>query len=270
MSANLGTDRLELLADRLKAASDAGRAIEPLRAQFADGDLTSAYRIQECQTRSRLADGWRLVGRKIGLTATAVQKQLGVDQPDFGMLFDRMWVADGGSVPAGRLIAPRCEAEIAFVLGSDLDLAAPTESDARDAIAYASASIEIVDSRIANWDIKIVDTIADNASSGLFVLGPDRVDLDAFDLLGCAMTLQKNGSDVSSGVGAACLGSPLNALVWLATKMHEVGRPLRAGDIVLSGALGPMVAAQPGDFFEARIAGLGSVSVSFGGVPANE
>ncbi len=265
MSANLETAQLEVIADRLRAASDACRAIDPIRGEFASDDVASAYAIQDYQTRARLADGWRLVGRKIGLTAKSVQAQLGVDQPDFGMLFDRIAIANGGTVPVGRLIAPRCEAEIAFVLGSDLDLAAPTERDARAAVASVSASIEIVDSRIANWDIKIVDTVADNASSGLFVLGTERVALDAFDLLGCAMTLEKNGAEVSSGTGAACLGSPLNALVWLAAKLHEVGRPLRAGDVVLSGALGPMVAAQPGDLFEARIEGLGSVRVSFDG-----
>lgn len=261
----IDVDRLDVLAARLKTASDTVSPVAAIRADFAAGDVTSAYEIQERQTRARLAEGWRLVGRKIGLTAKAVQKQLGVDQPDFGMLFDRMSVPDGESVAAGRLIAPKCEAEIAFVLGADLDLALPTASEALSAIAYALPAIEIVDSRIANWDIKIVDTIADNASSGLFVLGNTPASLGSFDLRLCGMTLSKNGAGVSYGAGAACLGSPLNALVWLAAKMHATGRPLRAGDVVLSGALGPMVPAAPGDVFEARINGLGSVRVAFSG-----
>jgi 2-keto-4-pentenoate hydratase len=204
-----------------------------------------------------------LSGRKIGLTAKSVQRQLGVDQPDFGMLFDHMSVADGESVPIRTLIAPKCEAEVAFVLGDDLDCECPTTVDALAAIDYALPAIEIVDSRIANWDIGIVDTIADNASSGLFVLGSRPVAVEDLDLRLCGMSLQKNGTGVSYGAGAAGLGSPLTALLWLARTMHASGRPLQAGDVVLSGALGPMVAAAAGDLFEARIGGLGSVRVSF-------
>ena len=266
--ARIDLDRLDVIAARLKTASDTGVAIPAIRGELPEADVASAYAIQEHQTRARLAEGWRLVGRKIGLTAKSVQKQLGVDQPDFGMLFDRMSVSDGDTVPLGRLIAPKCEAEIAFVLGRDLDVALPTASEAIDAIAYALPAIEIVDSRIANWDIRIVDTIADNASSGLFVLGTRPTRLDAFDMRLCGMTLLENGAGVSYGAGAACLGSPLNAFVWLAAKMHASGYPLRTGDVVLSGALGPMVPASPGDVFEARIGGLGSVRVAFSGESA--
>jgi 2-keto-4-pentenoate hydratase len=264
----IDADRLDAFAHRLLAARDERVAIAPLRGDLAPGDIESAYAIQERQTRARLASGRRLVGRKIGLTAKTVQKQLGVDQPDFGMLFDDMAVADGESVAIDRLIAPRCEAEVAFVMATDLDHAYPTASEALDAIAYALPSIEIVDSRIAKWDIGILDTIADNASSGLFVLGSRPTPLDAFDLRLCGMTLQKNGAGVSYGAGAACLGSPLNAFLWLAAKMHAMGFPLQAGDVVLSGALGPMIPAVAGDTFEARIGGLGSVRVTFTGDPS--
>ena len=268
LAEQIDLDRLDAIAARLIEASDTVTAIAPIRDDFAVGDVASAYAIQERQTKARLAQGRRLVGRKIGLTAKSVQRQLGVDQPDFGMLFDCMAVPDGETVPHGKLIAPRCEAEVAFALGRDLDVALPSANEVIDAIAYVLPAIEIVDSRIANWDIGIIDTVADNASSGLFVLGSRPVRLGDFDLRLCGMTLQRNGSGVSYGAGAACLGSPLNALTWLAAKMHELGRPLRAGDVVLSGALGPMIAAIPGDVFEARISGLGSVRVVFAGASA--
>jgi 2-keto-4-pentenoate hydratase len=274
VSAALGTaegidlDRLDMLAERLLTATDTATAVAPIRDELPEGDLVSAYAIQERQTRARLDAGWRLVGRKIGLTAKAVQKQLGVDQPDLGMLFDRMAVPDGESVRLAELIAPKCEAEVAFVLGADLDRERPTAVDALAAVAYVLPAIEIVDSRIADWKIGIVDTVADNASSARYVLGNRPVKLDAFDLRLCGMSLHKNGAGVSYGAGAACLGSPMTALLWLAGRMRAMGRPLRAGDVVLSGALGPMVPAAAGDLFEARIGGLGSVRVAFTGDPS--
>jgi len=265
-AANLAEDDatfLDTLAGRLVHAGATRTPIEPIRTVLEPGDVDSAYAIQNRVTQARLAAGWRLAGRKIGLTAKSVQKQLGVDQPDFGMLFDRMAVPDGESVAIDALIAPKCEAEVAFVLGDDLDHECPTTVDALAAIDYALPAIEIVDSRIANWDIGIVDTIADNASSALYVVGNSPVPLDAFDLRLCGMIMQKNGVGVSYGAGAACLGSPLTSFLWLAGKLAAVGRPLRAGDVVLTGALGPMVPAAAGDTFEARIGGLGSVRVGF-------
>jgi 2-keto-4-pentenoate hydratase len=254
---------VEELAARLLEASRNRAPVAPIRGELPPGDVAAAYAVQECITRTRLDAGARLVGRKTGLTAKSVQKQLGVDQPDFGMLFDDMAVPDGETIAAAQLIAPRCEAEVAFVMAADVELERPTTVDLLDAIAYALPAIEIVDSRIANWDIGIVDTIADNASSGLFVLGNRPVAVEDLDLRLCGMSLQKNGAGVSYGAGAACLGSPLTALLWLARTMHASGRPLRAGDVVLSGALGPMVPAAAGDAFEARIGGLGSVRVNF-------
>jgi 2-keto-4-pentenoate hydratase len=181
------------------------------------------------------------------------------------MLFADMAVDSGAEVPAGALLQPRVEAEIAFLLGRDLDTAEPTTADLLRAVDVALAAIEIVDSRIAGWDIRITDTVADNASSGMFVLGttPRRLDDPALDLRLAGMVLERAGEPLVFGAGAACLGHPLHALRWLAATMVRVGRPLAAGDVVLSGALGPMVPAMSGDRFEARISGLGSVGVGF-------
>jgi 2-keto-4-pentenoate hydratase len=179
------------------------------------------------------------------------------------MLFHDMDVANGSVLEPGRLIQPKVEAEIAFIMGRDLDEENLTTADLLTAIAWAVPALEIVDSRIEKWDIRITDTVADNASSGLFVLGHEMRRPDSVDLLGCGMALERNGELVASGAGAACLGSPLNATLWLARVMAQVGRPLRAGELVLSGALGPIVEAKPGAAFEARIESLGSVRVGF-------
>ncbi|KAA0592711.1 2-keto-4-pentenoate hydratase [Azospirillum lipoferum] len=258
-------DSVTRAAAALWEAAGSGIACPPVRSIIGESDIEAAYAVQERNTERRLAEGARLVGRKIGLTARSVQAQLGVSQPDYGMLFHDMDVANGGEVPAGRLIQPKIEAEIAFLIGRDLDDDRLTTADVLSAIAWAVPALEIVDSRVEGWNIRITDTIADNASSGLFVLGHEMRRLDAVDLLTCGMVLEGNGEPVSTGAGAACLGSPVNATLWLARVMARSGRPLRAGDIVLSGALGPMVPASPGTTYEARIEGLGSVRVGFGG-----
>lgn len=252
-------------AELLKSAAATRQPIEPLRDRLAQADQDTAYAVQEVNTRAWLAEGRRLVGRKIGLTSRAVQAQLGVDQPDFGMLFADMAVGDGEPVEAGRLIQPKVEAEIALVLGRDLNFECHTYAEVIAATEYALPAIEIVDSRIANWNIRFVDTVADNASSGLFVLGSRPRRLDAFDIAGCAMEMRRGDAVVSHGSGRACLANPLNAAIWLADVMVRCGRPLQAGDIVLTGALGPMVAVQPneGERFDATIEGLGSVSAQF-------
>jgi 2-keto-4-pentenoate hydratase len=247
----------------LLAAAASGQPIAPLRERLARQDADAAYAIQEANTQAWLARGRRLVGRKIGLTSLAVQAQLGVDQPDFGMLFADMAVGDAESVALGRLIQPKVEAEVALVLERDLTHERHTYADLISATAYALPAIEIVDSRIAHWNIRFVDTVADNASSGLFVLGGRPVKLGDFDITDCAMEMQRGDEIVSRGNGRACLGSPLNAALWLADVMVRCGRPLRAGDMVLTGALGPMVAVQPGQAFDVRIAGLGQVSTRF-------
>jgi 2-keto-4-pentenoate hydratase len=250
-------------AERLRAAHDNGQPCRPVRDLIEADDIASAYAVQDSNTRLWIRQGRRLVGRKIGLTSHAVQKQLGVDQPDFGMLFADMAVCDGEPVQAGRVLQAKVEAEIAFVLERDIKIEQPTMADVMRAIGYAVAAIEIVGSRVANWDIRLVDTIADNASSGLFVLGNTPQKLAGLDLRDCAMEMSQGAAVVSTGVGHACLGHPLNATLWLARKMVEVGRPLQSGDIVLSGALGPMVTAQPGAEYEARISGVGTVRAAF-------
>ncbi len=183
-------------------------------------------------------------------------------QPDYGMLFADM--AFGDSEPLPALIQPRVEVEVALVLGRDLDQSHITFADLVGATAYALAAIEVVDSRVRDWDIRFFDTVADNASSGAFVLGARPVGLAALDLHDCRMQLTRGDEQVATGHGHACLGHPLNAAVWLARRMVALGRPLAAGDVVLTGALGPMVDAAPGEAFRAEIEGLGAVRAVFG------
>lgn len=256
-------------AEQLRTAEQTGQACAPVReliaaaAQAGQSELDMAYAVQKINTDLAVSQGRRLVGRKIGLTSVSVQRQLGVDQPDFGMLFADMARQDGEDIALGDLMQAKVEAEVALVLAHDLPHAVHTVADIIRATAFALPAIEIVGSRIANWDIRLVDTVADNASAGLFVLGTTPVALSELDLRLCGMSMELCGEPVSVGAGAACLGNPLNAAVWLANKMVEVGSPLRAGDIVLTGALGPMVAVKPGDVFTARIEGLGSVTAAF-------
>lgn len=249
-------------ADRLDGARRSGTPTPPVRDILGSTDIAAAYRVQSELTARRVADGARVVGRKIGLTSVAVQQQLGVDQPDFGVLFDDMACADGGQVPTDSLLQPKIEAEVAFVLGKDLDgdldLAV-----VRGAVRHAVAALEIVDSRVADWDITIVDTVADNGSSALYVLGTTEVSLDELEPREVEMTMSIDGAVASTGDGAACLGDPLEALLWLARAAQEYGDPLRSGQIILSGALGPMVPVVAGQAVRADITGLGSVCVTF-------
>ncbi|MGX1667971.1 2-keto-4-pentenoate hydratase [Streptomyces sp. NPDC055400] len=258
-----GSDAVARAARRLLRAAADHVPCPPVRDLIGSDDIKAAYAVQALLTAHRLEAGGRVTGRKIGLTSPAVQKQLGVDQPDFGVLFADMSVADGGSVPVGELLQPKVEAEIAFVLGADLAEGPLDDAQVRAAVAHAVPALEIVDSRIADWDITFGDTVADNGSSALYVLGAPARPLTEFEPVEAAMTLTRHDETVSSGDGAACLGDPLSALAWLARTAREVGDPLRAGQVVLSGALGPMVPAAAGDAFTADITGLGSVSVRF-------
>ncbi len=251
-------------ADLLWEAHQNGQPCAPVRTLIGEGDADAAYAVQKINTDRWLVRGRRLAGRKIGLTSAAVQKQLGVDQPDFGMLFADMALCDGEDVAPGRVLQPKVEAEIALVLERSLPHERNTVADILRATAYALPAIEIVGSRVAGWDIRLADTIADNASSGLFVLGSRPVKLDAFDVRGCGMVMERRAEQVSVGAGAACLGNPLRAAVWLADTMARLGSPLQAGDVLLTGALGPMCEARAGDVFEAHIEGLGKVRASFG------
>jgi 2-keto-4-pentenoate hydratase len=246
-------------AARLRTAGENRVPCAPVR-ELGELTIDDAYLVQELLMSQLESQTNPRIGRKVGLTSPAVQRQLGVNRPDFGVLLADMQLGDGGRIPAGRLLQPRIEAEIAFVLADDVMDARP-DSVAR-AVAYAVPALEIVDSRIAGWDISIVDTVADNASSGMFVLGSPRLTLAEFDPTAVTMTLRRNGVEVSEGTGADCLGSPLNALIWVAETALTLGRPLRAGEVVLSGALGPMVPVAPGDVFDAEITTLGTVSVT--------
>jgi 2-keto-4-pentenoate hydratase len=258
------TTATRVAADRLIAAADAPRQCEPVRDLLGDSDIASAYSVQRLLTEHAIACGRRVVGHKIGLTSPAVQRQLGVDQPDSGVLFADMHVPAGDTVGRGRLLQPKVEAEIAFVLGKDLD-GDLSDDELRSAIATARSAIEIVDSRVRDWSITIVDTIADNGSSAMFVLGDAEVPADELDFENLTMHLSEDGARVSEGRGADCLGSPLNALRWLARTAAENGSPLRAGHIVLSGALGPMVPVKAGSTYIADIECVGSVAVTFEG-----
>ncbi|SHF60410.1 2-keto-4-pentenoate hydratase [Devosia limi] len=251
-------------ADRLWQAWQTGGVVDPVRDCIGASDVDAAYQVQEINTRRWQDQGRKISGRKIGLTAKAVQAQLGVDQPDYGILFADMEVQSGEEIAFGRVHQPKVEAEVAFVISAPLTGPHLTMADLILSIGFALPSIEVVGSRVRNWDIRIADTVADNASSGLYVLGQTPRQLADFDPRLCGMVMLRNNEPVSVGAGAACLGSPLNATLWLARVMAKAGRPLGPGDVVLSGALGPMVPATPGDVFEARINRLGSVTVSFG------
>jgi 2-keto-4-pentenoate hydratase len=257
------TTAIEQAAERLWQAHATAKPCDPVRDLIGTTDVEAAYAVQQHNTARWIAQGRRLVGRKIGLTSKAVQKQLGVDQPDFGMLFADMCVADGEAIDIARILQPKIEAEIALVIERPLNHAKHTVADIINATAYALPALEIVGSRVAGWDIRLTDTIADNASSGLFVLGSRPVKLADFDIVNCGMLMERRGDQVSIGAGAACLGNPLNAAVWLADVMAGVGNPLQPGDIIMTGALGPMVVAAAGDVFDAQIEGLGRVSALF-------
>lgn len=253
------TSATSLAASRLGEASRTSTPCPPVRDLIGRDDVATAYEVQEFGTRARIGAGARVVGRKIGLTSPAVQAQLGVDQPDFGFLFDDMAYADGDVVKADAVMQPRAEAEIAFVLKSDLAAGDLDLAQVREAVDHAVAALEICGSRIENWDISFGDTVADNASAGAYVLGSKRLTLAEFEPRDAVMSMEVNGETVSTGTGAACLGDPLEAVAWLARTSRDLGQPLRAGQVILSGALGPMYAIAPGDVVRADVAPLGTV-----------
>jgi 2-keto-4-pentenoate hydratase len=252
-------------AARLAEAAVSGRPCAPVRDLLAGGSVEDAYAVQEINTRRELDGGQRLLGWKIGLTSPAVQRQLGVDQPDFGALLADGGFGDDEPIPLRTLMQPKLEAEVGFVLDHDLDQGPVTAIDVLRATAFVLPVFEVADSRVAGWDITIVDTVADNASAGAFVMGSKPTRLTDVDLREVEMRVMHQGAVVSEGSGAACLGHPVNAVVWLANTLLTVGRSLRAGDLVLSGALGPMVSVSGAGQYEAVLGGLGSVRATFTG-----
>ena len=250
-------------AAKLRQAQATKTPISPLRDDIGEHNEELAYAIQQVNTNHKLVDGARIVGKKIGLTSIKVQEQFGISTPDFGILFDDMEVLNGLSLPISEVMQPKIEGELAFVLGGSLDNDKLTIVDIINSIDYVLPSLEIVGSRIDNWNIRIADTVADNASASHYVLGHTPKMLDDIDIVNCKMNITINGELKSSGSGKDCLGSPLNAVLWLARKMQSVGQPLQAGELILSGSLGPMVVVNAGDHVEAEFEGLGSVSISF-------
>lgn len=251
---------LDLLTNAIKK----NKPCTPVRHILGEDNIQGAYDVQAALNKHRVNNGAKVIGAKIGLTSKAVQQQLGVDQPDYGVLFNDMKVENGGTIEWADLMQPKAEAEVAFEIQQDLTGHPISRVKLIGSIKAAFVSIEIVGSRIKDWDIQITDTIADNASSSHFVIGDRPAMLTEVDLQRARMEMRKNGEVVSKGITADCLDSPINALLWLANKMDELGSPIKKGDIILSGALGPMVDLKPGDKLEATIDGLGSCSFRVG------
>ena len=256
-------DIQQQLGDELFDALQARRTVPPLTSRHPEITIDDAYAIQQRMLARRLAAGERVVGKKIGVTSAAVMNMLGVFQPDFGILLDGMVYNEGQPIDARTLIQPKAEGEIAFVLKKDLMGPGVTAADVMAATEGVMACFEIVDSRIRDWKIQIQDTVADNASCGVFVLGDRLVDPRDVDLVTVGMVLEKNGEIVATGAGAAALGHPANAVAWLANTLGRLGMGLKAGEVVLSGSLGIMVPVQAGDSLRVTIGGIGGCSVRF-------
>jgi len=253
---------LELAAE-LREATRARRPVDALTERHPDLTIADAYEIQLANVAAEVADGRRIVGRKVGLTSKAMQQMLGVHEPDFGTLLDDMVVLDGDEVRIDRLIQPRVEAEIGFVLGRDLAGPGVSTLDALAAIGWVTPAIEIIDSRIADWNIKLVDTIADNGSSAMAALGARLTSPAGLDLRLIGVLLDKNGALAEHGLGVAALGHPATCLAWLANKLSEFGDGLRAGDVVLPGSLHRAIDVVAGDVVTATFTGIGSLTIRF-------
>lgn len=263
MSAALNPAEIAEQAAQLYRALREGVPLEPLSERIAGLRIEDAYAISSDLLARRMADGERVVGKKIGATSAAVQRMLKVDQPDFGFLTDRMEVRNGATLSLDGLIAPRAEGEIAFHLKRDLCGPGITHHEVIAATEAVSVCFEIVDSRIRDWKIGITDTVADNASAAAFVLGDRRVSPKGLDLGTLGMVVEKNGELVATGAGAAALGSPINCVVWLANTLGRLGTSLKAGEVILSGALVPLIPVQRGDHMRVRMGALGSADVHF-------
>lgn len=256
---------IQQLGEELFAALRSRKTLAPLTERHADISIEDAYRISLRFLACREALGERVIGKKIGVTSKPVQDMLNVHQPDFGFLTDAMQMEDGASVSLSQtgLIQPRAEGEIAFMLKSDLQGPGVTREDVLAATAWVAPCFEIVDSRIHDWKIKIQDTVADNASCGVFVIGSQHTDPRALDLAAVSMQMWKNEVPSGAGLGSAVQGHPAEAVAWLANTLGAFGIPFRAGEVILSGSLAPLVPAAAGDRFTMQIEGLGSCSIAF-------
>lgn len=250
-------------ADLLLSAYKSRRPVEPLTHKYDGLTLADAYEIQLLQIRTRLAAGARVKGHKVGLTSVAMQQQLGVDQPDYGHLLDSMFELEHQPIPTGQFLQPRIEPEIAFVLKRPLSGPGVTAAEAAAAVDFVLPALELIDSRIRDWEIGLIDTIADNASSGAVVLGSQPTPLGKVDLRLAGCLLHRSGELIATGAGGAVLGSPLTSLVWLANTVGAQGVVLEAGHVILSGAVTAAVPIVRGDSFTATFAGLGSATATF-------
>jgi 2-keto-4-pentenoate hydratase len=257
------TNKIKEYAALLADAEKTGVGTNPLTKLDPSLSVTEAYHIQLENIQMKVEQGQKIIGKKIGLTSLAMQKLLGVAEPDYGHLLDSMEVTNGGTISIEKVLQPKVEAELAFVLKKDLIGPNVTTLDLLQATDYIVPALEIVDSRVKDWKIKLPDTIADNASSGFYVLGERKAKVDEINLELLGMVLSKNNEIVNTGVGAAALGNPATCVAWLANKLSEFGIPLKAGEIILSGALSAAADAQAGDTFSARFAHLGEVKVHF-------
>ena len=260
----MNKQQIQACGDELFNAMTSRKVIRPLTETYTDISIDDAYHISLRMLEQRLAAGERVIGKKIGVTSKAVQNMLNVHQPDFGYLTDKMAYSQGEEMPISQLLMqPKAEGEIAFILKKDLMGPGITNADVLAATECVMPCFEVVDSRIDNWQIKIQDTVADNASCGLFVLGDRAVDPRKVDLATCGMVVEKNGSVISTGAGAAALGSPVNCVAWLANTLGAFGIGLKAGEVILSGSLVPLEPVKAGDFMSVSIGGIGSASVRF-------
>ena len=255
--------RIEELANALYQAELKRSPIVPLTEKYPDLTPEEAYYVQLSWVKLKEKDGAQIAGKKIGLTSKAMQTMLGVNEPDYGHLFDYMMISDNETFDTEELLQPRIEAEVAFILNQDLKGPGVTVADVLAATKYVVPAIEIIDSRIENWKIKLPDTIADNGSSSRVVLGSKVTPVEGLDLQLMGMVLEKNGQQINTGAGAAALGHPAYAIAWLANKLSQFGITLKAGEVVLPGAVAAAVNVKKGDFITAHFSGIGSVSVSF-------
>jgi 2-oxopent-4-enoate/cis-2-oxohex-4-enoate hydratase len=260
----LSENKIHALGDELYEALRNRNMVSPLTEREPEITIEDAYHVSLRMVERRVEDGEQIVGKKIGVTSKAVMNMLNVHQPDFGYLTDRMVYGNGEEMPISEmLIQPRAEGEIAFVLKRDLEGPGITAADVIRATDFVMPCFEVVDSRVKDWQIKIQDTVADNASCGLLVLGDRKVDPRKLDLSTVGMVVEKNGDLLSTGAGAAALGSPINCVVWLANTLGELGVPLKAGELILSGSLVPLEPVVAGDTMHVSIGGIGTASVRF-------